>query len=242
MLKLKKFLIKEELHGIQMDEKRLKFIDDLILYCLEMGENSKVLWKGIKTNENKVILHVINSVINNRNEFYNNNLGVKVILKKLNIKNPIFSYLGIMRKAATFFGKEFALILKKPYKFYQSDIVSDISAWSKETIYLTTKVDGGDKTKSIGNRSKIQQIKKAIEGAKTYKSYNNINEIESEKNEIIIDCKEYYAINIDRLFFILENFSESNPDIKFTKKINTYSDIIYLLKLYKKFVKFKLKK
>ena len=247
MIKLNKLILKESITPIEIkDESDLKIVDDLISYCQQMGENSEILWRGIRSTGSPIF-----HVVNDRDFFRGGNLGAKTIMTKLGIKNPAFAYLGNMQSVTKLFGKTFAIVLKQPYRLFQSPVVDDVMAWASAPIYKETNSHGGMLRQQVGNRTEKQQIKKALEGAKTYKQLESVKNLDERRNEVIIDSDEYWALDVSLLFakagkFVRQFHKEKKPvsggRITSTEDyIENYGEIIHILENYKKFTAWKLK-
>lgn len=248
MIKLIDFIINESISPVKIDNvDDLKMIDKLIQYSYNMGENSKILWRGIRVEQN----YPIYNILQDRDWFRGANLGARTIMKKLGIKNPAFGYIGNMQTVTKIFGKTFIIILKQPYDLFQSNIVSDVMSWAQPVIYKETNKYGGFHRQSVGMRSEEEQIKKALDGAKTYKKLNELETFDDNRNEVIIDTKEYWAIDIARLHsdagkFVRQYQNEKEP-VSFSRitrledYIENYGEVIEILSKYKNFISWKFK-
>jgi hypothetical protein len=131
-------------------------------------------------------------------------------------------------KRAQFFGSVTAVVLKQPYKMYQSKEIDDIMTHAQEAIYKYN--DTGKQ--QIGTRNEDEIIFMAKEAAKTYKTLNNFGSLSD--NEIIIDAKEYWALHLKTLVKIGGKYmpvKSENAD-----SIKTYSELINILYKFKSYL------
>lgn len=248
MIKLQDFVMKESISPVRIDkETDLETIDNLIKYCYEMGENSQILWRGIRVAQSHAIYHVVQD----RDWFRGANLGAQTIMKKLGIKNPAFGYIGNMQSVTRLFGRTFVIVLKEPYRIFQSSVVSDVMAWAKPMIYKETNRNGGIHRQSVGTRTEEEQIAKALEGAKTYKQLKDFKNLDKKRNEVIIDTNEYWAVDIGSIFAqagkFARDYSKEKERVSFSRvgkyedHIEYYSEVIDTLTSYRKFTAWKFK-
>lgn len=248
MIKLKEILANESVTPLDIKtEADLQQVDDIIQLCREMGETSPVLWRGIRVKQNYPMYHFVQD----RDSFRGGNLGAQTIMKELGIKNPAFAYLGNMQTVTKLFGRTFAIVLKKPYRLFQSPVVDDVMAWAQTTIYKDTSGKGYSSRHSIGTRTEKQQVKKALEGAKTFKQLSGLKALDDTHNEVILDTPEYWGIDVDTLYghagkFVRQIHKEKEP-VAFGRIIHTsdyvenYGEILEILWAYRKYTAWKLK-
>ena len=249
MIKLQNLVIDESISPVKIDnETDLKTIDELIKYCHEMGENSQIIWRGIRVGQNYPIYHIIHD----RDWFRGANIGARTIMKKLGIKTPTFGYIGNMQALTKLFGRTFAIVLKQPYNIFQSTVVDDVMAWAQPVIYKQTDGKGYTHRQSVGTRTEKEQIEKALEGAKTYKKLSGIKNIDDSRNEIIIDTNEYWVIDVGQIYSqagkFVRQYHKEKQSVSFGRVTHledyfeTYGEIIDILTHYRKFTAWKFKK
>jgi hypothetical protein len=203
-------------------------IDEVIQAAENMGVGNTVLWRTTGTYLTPV------KAINNppRTTFRGSDLGALTILKELGITNPTFVFPN--SSPHYMFGNDtYVVILKEPYKMYQSTEIDDVMAYAKQNIYKVDDTNGGYKRTQIGTRTDDEITAMAKEGAKTYRDVTDGNFIDDYR-EIIVQVEKYWLISPS--FFthpeIVGKFGVQ--DIKKFDDNTTYGDIIFALKKYKK--------
>lgn len=240
--------MKESISPVKLDtETDLETIDNLIKYCYEMGENSQIMWRGMHVKQNYEIYHVVQD----RDWFRGANFGAKTIMKKLGVQNPAFGYIGNMQTLTKLFGRTFVVILKEPYKLFQSTVVSDVMAWAQPTIYKQTDEKGYTHRQSIGTRTEKEQIETALEGAKTYKQLQGFKNVDENRNEVIVDTKEYWVVDISgihgRAGKFVRDYFKDKKQVAFSRVshisdyLENYGEVIEIMTAYRKFNAWKLK-
>ena len=248
MIKLQDFILKESMSPERIEsESDLATIDNLIKYCYEMGENSQIIWRGMRVPQRHSIYHIVQD----REGFLGGNLGAKTVMEKLGIKNPAFAYIGNMQAITRFFGRTFVVVLKNPYRVFQSEVVDDVMAWAQAPIYKETNRNGGVQRYQTGTRTEEQQIQKALEGAKTYKQLKDFKTLSKKRNELIIDTHDYWVVDIGGIFAQAGKFARDYSKEKervswsrigqFEDHLEYYSEVIDLLTSYRKFTAWKFK-
>ena len=248
MIKLQDFILKESMSPVRIkSESDLETVDNLIKYCYEMGEDSQIMWRGMRVPQRHSIYHVVQD----RDWFRGANTGAQTIMKKLEVKNPAFAYIGNMQSITRLFGRTFVVVLKEPYRVFQSEVVSDVMAWAQPTIYKETETGGGLHRAQIGIRTKEQQIQKALEGAKTYNQLKDFKNLSKERHELIIDTQDYWAVDIGEIFAnagkFARNYQKEKERVSFSRigkfedHLEYYSEVIDLLTSYRKFTAWKFK-
>jgi hypothetical protein len=218
VIKLFDLLIEGTINAITSNaEENKASIDEIIGASKEMGESHPLIYRGINTR------FLLTKVGNERISFRGGNLGAKTILSVLGVQYPLFGYDD--PALVKFFGSPTIVVLKKPYKIFQSQEVEDIMVYAQREIYKTEKTNGGILRQQTGTRTEDEIIDKAKEGASTYKKIDGSSFIKSR--EIVMDAKEYWAVSLQ----IKDRGGKFMP-----QKIDTYGELAYALNSYKKYL------
>jgi hypothetical protein len=199
-----------------------KAIDEIAQACIQMGASSPLIYRGMRTK------FLLSKVDNQRISFRGGNLGAKTILSELGVQYPLFGYSDPV--LVEFFGIPRVVVLKQPYKIFQSPEVRDVMAYAQYEIYSDEKTDSGVLRKQTGTRSDEEIIEKAKEGAKTYKEVSSSSIIENR--EIVMDAQEYWTVS---LLSLIDRGGKFMPS-----SINTYGELAKGLEVYKKFLAYRL--
>jgi hypothetical protein len=203
-------------------EKAIPELEQINTYIKEMGSSSPVIYREAKLKQH----HVINKLTTgDRDKYRGITLGARTVLDELGIKDPVFA---TFRKGVGIFGGSYIVILKNPYKIYQSDKVFDLAVDTNPVQYKETNIDGGLTRSQTGILTKEEEIAKGKDLAKTYKVATDIKPLPGKENwEILIDTPEYYLINIG----VIINLSgkHSGYQVKDADKITTYGQLSELM-------------
>jgi len=203
-------------------EKAIPELEQINSYIKEMGSSSPVIYREAKLKQH----HVINKLTTgDRDKYRGITLGAKTILDELGIKDPVFATFS---KGVGIFGESYIVILKNPYKIYQSDKVFDLAVDTNPVQYKETNIDGGLTRRQTGTLTPEEEVAKGKKLAKTYKETTDIKPLPGKEGwEILIDTPEYYLINI-RVIINLSG-KHSGYQVKDADKITTYGQLHELM-------------
>ena len=203
-------------------------VEEAIQAASNMGRNTKVLWR----NAGSYPLPV--NTINNppRTTFRGSGLGALTILKELGVTNPTFVFPD-SRPHYVFGNYTYVVILKEPYKLYQSTKIDDVMAYAQRNIYKGEEKNGGYLRTQIGTRTEDEIVERAKEGAKTYRDVSDGNLVDNGR-EIIVQTKKYWLVSPTAFKYpeLVGKFGVQ--DIKEFGDDTTYNDVIFALEKYKK--------
>ena len=203
-------------------EKAIPELEQINTYIKEMGSSSPVIYREAKLKQH----HVINKLTTgDRDKYRGMTLGARTILDELRIKDPVFA---TFKKGVGIFGGSYIVILKNPYKIYQSDKVFDLAVDTNPVQYKETNKNGSLTRTQTGTLTKEEEVAKGKELAKTYKVATDIKPLPGKEGwEILIDTPEYYLINIG----VIINLSgkHSGYQVKDADKITTYGQLSELM-------------
>jgi hypothetical protein len=184
-------------------------------YIKEMGLSNDVIYRESKFKRE----YIINKLsTGDRDKYRGIRLGSKTVLDTLNIKDPVFASFF---KGIGIFGDSFIIILKQPYKIYQSPEVNDLAVSTNPIQYSPFKNNQRSQT---GTLSTEEEIAKGKELAKTYKQLKDIKPLPgADINEIIIDTSEYYMIKPGVLINLAGK--HSGYQVKDAHNIKTYGQV-----------------
>jgi predicted kinase len=239
--------LKETITNVDIESlKDLDAIDEIIEAALTMGKDNPILYRGMAVPRlSTSILHMVQD----RDFFRGGNLGAKTIMKYLGIKDPIFTYSGY-KMTIRLFGKAHAVVMKKPYRLFQSPEVDDVMAWAQPIIYKETEENGGLLRSQVGVRTPKQQVALALKGAKTFVELKDTNPLPNNiYNEILVDAREYWAIDVMGVIRqagkFVKDYEKSKPSKGFARDyleyVETYGELAEILTTYKKFTAWKFK-
>jgi len=203
-------------------EKAIPELEQINSYIKEMGSSSPVIYREAKLKQH----HVINKLTTGARDKYRGiTLGAKTILDELGIKDPVFATFS---KGVGIFGESYIVILKNPYKIYQSDKVFDLAVDTNPVQYKETNIDGGLTRRQTGTLTPEEEVAKGKKLAKTYKETTDIKPLPGKEGwEILIDTPEYYLINIGVIINLAGK--HSGYQVKDASKIQTYGQLNELM-------------
>jgi hypothetical protein len=203
-------------------EKAIPELEQINSYIKEMGSSSPVIYREAKLKQH----HVINKLTTgDRDKYRGITLGAKTILDELGIKDPVFATFS---KGVGIFGESYIVILKNPYKIYQSDKVFDLAVDTNPVQYKETNIDGGLTRRQTGTLTPEEEVAKGKKLAKTYKETTDIKPLPGKEGwEILIDTPEYYLINIGVIINLAGK--HSGYQVKDASKIQTYGQLHELM-------------
>jgi hypothetical protein len=203
-------------------EKAIPELEQINSYIKEMGSSSPVIYREAKLKQH----HVINKLTTgDRDKYRGITLGAKTILDELGIKDPVFATFS---KGVGIFGESYIVILKNPYKIYQSDKVFDLAVDTNPVQYKETNIDGGLTRRQTGTLTPEEEVAKGKKLAKTYKETTDIKPLPGKEGwEILIDTPEYYLINIGVIINLAGK--HSGYQVKDASKIQTYGQLNELM-------------
>jgi len=214
-------------------KKAIPELEQINSYIKEMGSSSPVIYRESKLKQH----HVINKLTTgDRDKYRGMTLGARTVLDELGIKDPIFATFA---KSVGIFGERYIVILKNPYKIYQSDKVFDLAVDTNPVQYKETNKNGFSKTQT-GTLTPEEEVAKGKKLAKTYKETTDIKPLPGKENwEILIDTPEYYLINIGVIINLAGKYS--GYQTKDADKITTYGQLSDLISKLTDYFKWKLK-
>jgi hypothetical protein len=167
--------------------------DAVINAAIAMGENTPILWRGtggvpVPGQRKSIPQRIMRVTPRGTSAFKGGTENAIKVLQLLNVEHPVFAHFN--RDSTKLFGTPCALVLEQPYTIRQSPVINDIMA------------DTEGKTE--------QELQQAAE---SYKDINDNGPVH-DKNELIIDVENYWAIPCG-------------------DEIKTYGDLVNLLKSYK---------
>ena len=203
-------------------EKAIPELEQINSYIKEMGSSSPIIYREARLKQ----LHVIKKLTNGyRDKYRGITLGAKTILDELGIKDPVFATFS---KGVGIFGESYIVILKNPYKIYQSDKVFDLAVDTNPVQYKETNIDGGLTRRQTGTLTPEEEVAKGKKLAKTYKETTDIKPLPGKEGwEILIDTPEYYLINIGVIINLAGK--HSGYQVKDASKIQTYGQLNELM-------------
>ena len=203
-------------------EKAIPELEQINSYIKEMGSSSPVIYREAKLKQH----HVINKLTTgDRDKYRGITLGAKTVLDELGIKDPVFATFS---KGVGIFGESYIVILKNPYKIYQSDKVFDLAVDTNPVQYKETNIDGGLTRTQTGTLTPEEEVAKGKKLAKTYKETTDIKPLPGKEGwEILIDTPEYYLINIGVIINLAGK--HSGYQVKDASKIQTYGQLNELM-------------
>ena len=204
-------------------EKAIPELEQITSYIKDMGSSSSIIYREAKLKQH----HVINKLTTgDRDRYRGITLGAKTVLDELGIKDPVFATFA---KGVGIFGDSYIVILKNPYKIFQSDEVFDLAVDTNPVQYKGKDLPGGGYRRSqTGTLTKEEEIAKGKELAKTYKVATDIKPLPGKEGwEILIDTPEYFLINI-RVIINLSG-KHSGYQVKDADKITTYGQLHELM-------------
>ena len=203
-------------------EKSITDLEQLNQYIKELGSNTPLIFREAKYKQH----HIINKLTTgDRDKYRGMTLGGKTVLEELGVEDPVFA---TFKKGVGIFGNNYVVILKNPYKIYQSDKVFDLAVDTNPVQYKETNTGGGTVRQQTGTLTKEEEIAKGKELAKTYKVSTDIKPLPGKEGwEIIIDTPEYYMVNPGVLINLAGK--HSGYQVKDAGKIQTYGQLSELM-------------
>jgi len=167
--------------------------DVVINAAMAMGENTPIFWRGtggvpIPGQRKSAPQRIMRVTPRETSAFKGGTENAKRVLQLLEVKHPVFVHFN--RNSTKLFGTPCALVFEQPYTIRQSPEINDIMA------------DTEGKTE--------QELQQAAE---SYKDINDNGPVH-DKNEVIVDATNYWAIPCG-------------------DEIKTYGDLVQLLESYK---------
>ena len=200
-------------------EKSIPELERINSYIKDMGSSSPIIFREANFKQH----HIINKLTTgDRDKYRGITLGARTVLDELGIKDPVFA---TFRKGVGIFGNSYIVILKDPYKIYQSDEVFDLAVDTNPVQYKGTNLPGGGYTRSqTGTLTKEEEIAKGKELAKTYKVATDIKPLPGKEGwEILIDTPEYFLVSPAILINLAGK--HSGYQVKDSSKIQTYGQL-----------------
>ena len=203
-------------------EKAIPELEQINSYIKDMGSSSPIIYREAKLKQ----YHIINKLTTgDRDKYRGITLGAKTVLDELGIKDPVFATFS---KGVGIFGESYIVILKNPYKIYQSDKVFDLAVDTNPVQYKETNIDGGLTRTQTGTLTPEEEVAKGKKLAKTYKETTDIKPLPGKEGwEILIDTPEYYLINIGVIINLAGK--HSGYQVKDASKIQTYGQLNELM-------------
>lgn len=200
-------------------EKSIPELEKINSYIKDMGSSSPIIFREANFKQH----HIINKLTTgDRDKYRGITLGAKTVLDELGIKDPVFA---TFKRSVGIFGNTYIVILKNPYKIYQSDEVSDLAVKTNPIQYKEKNLPGGGYTRSqTGTLTKEEEIEKGKKLAKTYTSTTDIKPLPGKEHwEIIIDTPEYFLVSPGILINLAGK--HSGYQVKDASKIETYGQL-----------------
>lgn len=172
--------------------------DTVIEAAKKMGDATPILWRGtggvpLPGQRKSAPQRIMRVTPRGTLAFRGGAENAKKVLQLIGVKHPVFVHFN--RNSTKFFGTPCALVFEQPYIIRQSPVINDIMA------------DTEGKTE--------QELQQAAE---SYKDINDTGPVH-DKNEVIVDVENYWAIPCG-------------------DEIKTYGNLVVLLESYKaKFAK-----
>jgi len=167
--------------------------DVVIEAAKQMGLDNPIMWRGtggvpIPGQRKSALQRIMRVTPRGTSAFKGGTENAKRVLQLLEVEHPVFVHFN--RNSTKLFGTPCALVFEQPYIIYQSPVINDIMA------------DTEGKTE--------QELQQAAE---SYKDINDNGPVH-DKNEVIVDVENYWAIPCG-------------------DEIKTYGDLVQLLESYK---------
>jgi len=199
-------------------------LEQLNQYIKALGSSTPLIFREAKYKQH----HIINKLTTgDRDKYRGITLGGKTVLDELGVKDPVFA---TFKRGVGIFGNSYSyvVILKDPYKIYQSDKVFDLAVDTNPVQYKETNKNGSLSRSQTGILTKEEEIAKGKELAKTYKVATDIKPLPGKEGwEIIIDTPEYYMVNPAILINLAGKFS--GYQVKDANNFKTYGELSELM-------------
>jgi hypothetical protein len=223
----------ENITTVKKESQLLKWLANISSYLDTFGDNY-LLYRTFSTGilRDKRPLTKVNNVTHTPKKTTTaNNKFQELVLKKLEIENPVFCYLKPPENTkgsadphmkTQFLGNPYILIPPREYEMFWSPVVYDLG---KFYINAPTPRPGND----ILNPEKIEDYVDTYQKGWPTRSFESFTE-----NEIILDARYYYILNIESVISIIDreiigDWGNIDKE-RYLESLTTYSDLSDFIK------------